>query len=701
VKKVREVLDAMPEDLYTTYSRILNDLQRLDDWPLVDRILAFVSYSARPVTVAEVAEFAILEDSMTHVQPEERFEDFTEILSTVSSLVNVQDGNLSLAHKSVQDFLVTQQESGDFVYPQNSHLLYEGADIYIARRCFQYLAFQQKPICEIVEARNVRNPNTRQLVKMLNDYPLLDYAASRWPHHVRTKKLQAETAKQMQTTIPLGLGPNLWKAWLMLQRADIWDAQLKLARLLCEASVRSALIPGWANNFWTVRQNYRVRTDAKKLRPIAQDQFLSAGLPTVTRLHHSSIETWDEALKDNGASPTTQSRASGFGELGIVLLEVALQRSLNTELEQLSTTADPQNDLVEVHTRLVALSDQAAKIMGQQYGAVILACLSTVKLVKESKTRYLFDQQEHAMEKLHLPLQSMQKSGFRASKSPVGGVRGQMSRAKVKTSNFTPGSFRPLPHSNPMPVLLDESYSESYIQAMSSIPLRGLSQPLSRDRMPVLVNESYGESYIQAMSSIPQRGLSQPLSRDYIPVLLNGSNSEPYTHAVNSTLGAYPRLPVPPHVQKLAHHSSIPSQEGSRYEPPVKIFDLSTLSTEQFKQCSEPWALSSIVAWIKYLAKDKVDLREQAIAEALVTLFTRKVPSLNNADAEILGRRVVKEMLAVEVLVKDEAWITFGPGTMNGVLFQLTGNGCYSSKGHEWHLKGRCYSYHCRARKGR
>jgi len=68
-----------------------------------------VSYSARPVTVAEVAEFAILEDGMTNVQPEERFEDFTEILSLISSLINVQDGNLTLAHKSVQDFLVTRQ----------------------------------------------------------------------------------------------------------------------------------------------------------------------------------------------------------------------------------------------------------------------------------------------------------------------------------------------------------------------------------------------------------------------------------------------------------------------------------------------------------------------------------------------------------------------------------------------------------------
>src|SRR2546421_10427542 len=247
VKKVQEVLDAMPEDLYSTYSRILDDLQSSDDWPVVDRILAFVSYSARPVTVAEVAEFVILEDEMTNVQPEERFEDFTEILSLISSLINVQDGNLTLAHKSVQDFLVNQQERGDFVTPYTSDLLYRGADIYIAKRCLQYLAFPQQPVCDIAEARNVKDPNTRHLAKLLTEYPFLDYAASRWPHHVRTKELQEEAAEQMQTTLPFTVKPNLWKAWLMLQRADIWETQLQLARLLCEASIRSALVPGWAH----------------------------------------------------------------------------------------------------------------------------------------------------------------------------------------------------------------------------------------------------------------------------------------------------------------------------------------------------------------------------------------------------------------------------------------------------------------------
>ena len=87
MKTVQKVLDIMPRDIYSTYSKILHELQESSDWQVVDRTLAFVCYSARPITVSEVAEFAILENNMTNITPEERFEDFTGILSLISSLV--------------------------------------------------------------------------------------------------------------------------------------------------------------------------------------------------------------------------------------------------------------------------------------------------------------------------------------------------------------------------------------------------------------------------------------------------------------------------------------------------------------------------------------------------------------------------------------------------------------------------------------
>lgn len=133
-----------------------------------------------------------------------------------------------------------------------------------------------------------------------------------------------------------------------------------------------------------------------------------------------------------------------------------------------------------------------------------------------------------------------------------------------------------------------------------------------------------------------------------------------------------------------------------------KKFNPAKLSSEHFKKCSEPWALSSILSWIRDLSEDETDLREHAIVDAVVALFTHKVPTMNIADAETLAGRVVSSMLKEEALVKEEEWVKFSNGSLSGVLFQITGTGCYSPKLHEedMHIQGtdsygRCYSHHC------
>lgn len=140
---------------------------------------------------------------------------------------------------------------------------------------------------------------------------------------------------------------------------------------------------------------------------------------------------------------------------------------------------------------------------------------------------------------------------------------------------------------------------------------------------------------------------------------------------------------------------TIPTSRRKRFIP-------TKLSSEQFKRCSEPWALSSILSWVRDLSEDETDLREQAIVDAIVALFTHKVPTMNIADAETLAARVVSSMIRENALVKEEEWVKFSSGTISGVLFQVTGTGCYSSKLHEREMRiqdtesyGRCYSHHC------
>ncbi|KAL0258151.1 Rho guanine nucleotide exchange factor [Diplodia seriata] len=129
--------------------------------------------------------------------------------------------------------------------------------------------------------------------------------------------------------------------------------------------------------------------------------------------------------------------------------------------------------------------------------------------------------------------------------------------------------------------------------------------------------------------------------------------------------------------------------------PTGKRFNPQKLTPKDYAKCTEPWALSSIVAWLRMMAEGESDLKEHLITEGLVNLFTHKVPTMNVADAETLSTQVVQEMYKIGTLEHVEEWLKFTPATTTGVLFQLSKAGCYAPTLHEHNTPGRCYSYHC------
>ncbi|KAF2821792.1 hypothetical protein CC86DRAFT_470455 [Ophiobolus disseminans] len=129
--------------------------------------------------------------------------------------------------------------------------------------------------------------------------------------------------------------------------------------------------------------------------------------------------------------------------------------------------------------------------------------------------------------------------------------------------------------------------------------------------------------------------------------------------------------------------------------PAGKRFNPAKLSSHDFRKCAEPWALSSIIAWLKTMTEGENDLKEGPIQDGLIALFTHKVPTMNIADAETLSSRVVADMLKSGTLVHEEEWLKFSSTSMTGVIFQLTGAGCYAPMLHTYTAPGRCYSHHC------
>jgi len=129
--------------------------------------------------------------------------------------------------------------------------------------------------------------------------------------------------------------------------------------------------------------------------------------------------------------------------------------------------------------------------------------------------------------------------------------------------------------------------------------------------------------------------------------------------------------------------------------PVGKRFQPSKLTARDFDRCGEPWAVSKLAAWVRQLAESENELKKQAILDALVELFTYKFSNMSIADAESLASRVFDDMVVAGALVQEEEWFRFAQGKASGVLFQLTGRGCYSPRLHVDDMAGRCYSYHC------
>ncbi|KAF2768372.1 hypothetical protein EJ03DRAFT_383408 [Teratosphaeria nubilosa] len=129
----------------------------------------------------------------------------------------------------------------------------------------------------------------------------------------------------------------------------------------------------------------------------------------------------------------------------------------------------------------------------------------------------------------------------------------------------------------------------------------------------------------------------------------------------------------------------------------AKRFIPAKLGAPDFGKCDEPWSLKDILRWLFLVVGtgQEGDLKEAQVNEALVALFTNKVPTMNIADAEGLSAHVIQNMFAAGTLVRTEEWVKLVPGPMSGVIFQLTGAGCYAPTLHDHIVPGRCYSHHC------
>ena len=425
MSKVKDVLSKMPSSLYEIYSQHLKNLTALDDWQIMRRILALVSFSVRPVSVAEVAEFAILEPEMTTITEDDR-SDISDSLSMLSPLLAVRNSIVSLAHKTVQEFLSTDARISyaRLSIPTDDAITTSSE---IGLICLQYLRITQAPVSTISEARLTKEPNTPHLNKLIEQYRFLRYAATNWSYHYREQATYCVAA--IAATLPLEAIPNLWHAWLFLQKADIWQNKLQLAVIIAGASVRAPL--GWSAGSWQKRRAYRVRDYTR-----GKNEGIGSTLNTNEIIGGSQGST----APDRGVSAVANL---DFHDLSIVLLEIALQTDIFSQSSEILARIDSNDDLDRYQSHLAKLTESASEKMGIQYGDAVASCLSKVKWNPHLALpgRRLLPQylELGITQDVCSPLWAMLKTGFRAYYTD----RKRMRLAAQHTSHETPNWSAP------------------------------------------------------------------------------------------------------------------------------------------------------------------------------------------------------------------------------------------------------------------
>ncbi|EXM35281.1 hypothetical protein FOTG_01778 [Fusarium oxysporum f. sp. vasinfectum 25433] len=268
----------------------------------------------------------------------------------------------------------------------------------------------------------------------------------------------------------------------------------------------------------------------------------------------------------------------------------------------------------------------------------------------------------------------------------------------------------------------DELQDLFYHPGLSNRPLPAIPGPGSDSSSMLSVQTNNRQQYQHAYSRSTDSRFGAPDNPEAYYTGNQAYNLQPersislagHSHTPQVQTPARSRTDAAEERRKLARHGhqQAPSNQSfPEYETPAgsiaafdgitlpsgrkKKFIPSKLNASDFRRCTEPWALSGLETWIREMGEGEMDLRTKTIEEALINLFTGKIPMMNVADAEVLSTHVVSLMLERGVLVPDEEWVKFGNGRISGVLWQLTGSGCYAPKVHDEEIGGRCYSHHC------
>ena len=171
VTEVSEVLENALEGSDNPFERMLRQIDR-SKWKICASILRWVALALRPLSLRALAR-------AVKIKPQPGVKKARAILDAVTfckPLLEVNEGVVTLIHKSAKDYLLAQNTLDEF------RIDLEVSHLEIAERCI-----------EVLEGSNLQamSDSPRRLIIKIQQTPLLSYAITHWPAHARSSHSHA------------------------------------------------------------------------------------------------------------------------------------------------------------------------------------------------------------------------------------------------------------------------------------------------------------------------------------------------------------------------------------------------------------------------------------------------------------------------------------------------------------------------------
>jgi ankyrin repeat protein len=213
---LRKSLSTLPPTLDQTYDRILSTISK-EDAQYAKRILQWLTFSARPLFVKEVAEvLAIDVERDPAFDRDEVLEDPLEVLNICSSLVIFTDspnGIIALAHYSVQEYLVSDRIRQG--HAKQYSMQEAECHSAITKGCLKYLLQLAQPLSK----------------DALKISALAKYSAQYWSSHLRNSGRNLEEVSRLAMDMMSTERPECL-TWIQIYDPDRMFARPDLDRSL-------------------------------------------------------------------------------------------------------------------------------------------------------------------------------------------------------------------------------------------------------------------------------------------------------------------------------------------------------------------------------------------------------------------------------------------------------------------------------------